>query len=176
MNWLIALTALLFLILWISVIIKPPEEVSWKDIIDPPKPKKKKKKALEGSVLDNPYESVILGAAGQSGASISRSISSVFRENDDLKNQLRYIQEKYDYLQRSYYSQTQQYQNQLAAQQAQRPFIRDPRYGYNRFYLGQVVTHIPSMERATICGVSGYDYDHYDLSNGMQHVPSEDLV
>lgn len=197
MNLLIALTAALFLILWISVAIKPPRTITWKEIIDPPEPKKKKQKKILEGIAYPEYgftEAAATGADGNDTDPVGPGGAGgpgyyIDWRAEELR---RYYENRIYELQKALHNQigrSDNYANMLA--QAQRQQGLQPQwagqYGAMTlrpplFNIGQAVTHLPSGEktfvretRATYSPGSA-SYKHvYNLDNGMFGVPEEEL-
>ena len=172
MNELLALLAILFLLLWITVVIKKPTIITWEELTkqnDKPKKKKVEVKQEDECDMDVCYPDGDAGGSGGYGAAGESYVSSRYLDQAEaqintLKNMLAQQQETY----------SNQYSNQLRSQGIS---------SRARFNIDQYVIHRPSGERAAITKVmvafsprDGLWENVYDLSNGMVSIPERDLI
>lgn len=185
MNELLALAATLFLMLWITVLVKKPRIITWEEMTK--KQSKPKKKTVKEVEEDDDDDCVPDGAGGSCGGSSGSGIAGSYGESyvsstylDRARAQIHDLQRQLD--QQNY--ETQQALNQLQAQRqpCYNPIPELSNMGA-KFHTGDAITHKPSGERAIIEKIHvqfiprDYTYEwHYDLSNGMITIPEGDLV
>ena len=173
MNELLALLAILFLLLWITVVIKKPTIITWEELTkqdDKPKKKKVEVEQDDECDMDVCYPDGGAGGSGGYGAAGESYVSS--RYLDQAQAQISNLQNMLAQQQSTY---AHQYENQLRG----RGFPSRPAL----FNVGQSVTHMPSGEHALVGDVKisftprdGTYERVYRLSNGMTNIPERDLI